>query len=168
MKPLLLAIDLQKGWRHKTATEEALLNAVELCKYFDGDIIHCRFKNDPESLFHKQLGWKRFVDEYDTAEIEEVVPLKLMSHWRSTYSCIDAEILEAARRARHVFIAGVYTDISVFVTALELFDNGISVSVVKDCVATLHGEPVHQAAIKSLGFSIGSKYLVNSSELPRK
>ena len=77
MASLLILVDLQQGWRHKTATEPAMLRAVELCKKFQGDIIHCCFKNDPASLFHTQLHWDRFVKPEDTDQIPEAIGLNL-------------------------------------------------------------------------------------------
>src|SRR5687767_9483795 len=93
MNSLLIVIDLQKGWRHKTATEAAMLRTVELCKRFTGDIIHCCFKNDPASLFHTQLGWSRFVEPSDTDQIPEAAELNLPQLWRGTYSCVNEETL---------------------------------------------------------------------------
>lgn len=165
MKKLLIVIDLQKGWRHKTATEEVFKDCVELCKKFDGDIIHCRFKNDPKSLFHTQLHWTRFVDPEDTDEIPEIAELKLKTFWRSTYSCITDELEPLVRDYEHVYIAGVFTDISVFMTAMELFDMGVPVSVVIDCVGTLHGEQVHYHSLRSLSHGIGVRQLVKAKDV---
>ncbi|MGH7239050.1 MAG: cysteine hydrolase family protein, partial [Candidatus Saccharimonadales bacterium] len=152
---LLIIIDLQKGWIHKTATEATMLRAAALAEKFDGDVIHCRFWNNPDSLFHKQLQWKRFTENYDTEEIPEIAKLKLPTYWRDTYSVINDETLPIIKKYKHVYLAGVYTDISIASTAMGIFDLNIPVSVVKDCVATLHGPTVHEAAIKSLGFAIG-------------
>lgn len=163
---LLIVIDLQKGWRH-SATEPAMLRAVELCKKFSGDIIHCCFKNDPGSLFHKQIRWSRFVKNTDTDQIPEVAPLNLPIYWRHTYSCLNDETLPIFNRYRHIYIAGVFTDISVFITALDIFDQNIPVSVVVDCVATLHGPSVHRESLRSLESAIGSEHLVKSGSLAK-
>ncbi len=165
MKKLLLVIDLQKGWRHKTATESAMIRTVELVKKFDGEIIHCRFKNDPNSLFHTQLGWKRFVKPYDTDEIPEIASLKLKTCWRTTYSCVNDELRPLLKEYDHVYIAGVFTDISVASTAMDIFDMNIPVSIVVDCVATLHGQQVHDMELRSLDHAIGSKNLVEAKDI---
>jgi nicotinamidase-related amidase len=165
MRRLLIVIDLQKGWRHKIATEEAMLKTVELCKGFSGDIIHCRFKNDPNSLFHTQLHWTRFVEAEDTDEIPEIVDLHLPTYWRTTYSCANDQLRPLLKQYDQVYLAGVFTDISVFVTALDIFDMNIPVSVVMDCIATLHGEPVHHYSLRSLGHAIGNKFLIQSKVL---
>lgn len=165
MKKLLIVIDLQKGWRHKTATEAAMMNAVELCEKFKGDVVHCRFKNDPKSLFHKTLHWTRFVDPEDTDEIPEVSKLGLRTYWRTTYSCITDELKPLLKQYDQVFIAGVFTDISVFVTAMEIFDMNIPVYVVIDCVGTLHGEQVHHYSLQSLTHGIGVNSLVKARDV---
>lgn len=163
LKQLLIVIDLQAGWRHETATEGAMMNTVELCKKFDGDVVHCRFRNDPSSLFHTQLNWKRFVDDEDTAEIPEIAKLKIPTIWRTTYSCVNREIRPLLKKYDNVYIAGVFTDISVFTTAMEIFDMGIPVYVVADCVGTLHGEETHYYSLQSLSHGIGAGHLVGSA-----
>ncbi|HEY1063886.1 MAG TPA: isochorismatase family protein [Candidatus Saccharimonadales bacterium] len=168
MKNLLLVIDLQEGWRHKSATEDAMLRAVELCKDFDGDAIHCCFRNDPNSLFVTQLNWERFMDEADTAVIPEFAPQAVPQFWRSTYSCLTEEVLAVAKEYDRVFIAGVFTDISVLATAMDLFDHGVSVSVVSDCVATLHGEQVHAMALRALEMAIGDNHVLAATDVPQR
>jgi len=165
LRSLLIVIDLQKGWRHKTATESAMLRTVELCQEFPGDIIHCRFKNDPKSLFQTQLHWTRFVESDDTDEIPEIAKLKLPTRWRTTYSCVNDEMRSILKQYDRVYIAGVFTDISVFVTALDIFDMNIPVGVVTDCIATLHGEPVHHYCLRSLSHAIGKKSMVEAQTL---
>lgn len=164
MKNLLLVVDLQQGWRH-SATEEAMQNTVELCKKFTGDRIHCCFRNDPDSLFYKQLGWTRLSAAPDTDEIAEIAALHLPLYWASTYSRLNAETLPVVQQYDHVYLAGLFTDVSIAATAMDLFDKGIPVSVVADCVGTLHGEDVHKAALKSLDHSIGRKNMVYARDL---
>ena len=166
-RSLLLVIDLQKGWRHKTATETAMLATVELCQKFKGDIIHCCFRNNPASLFHSQLNWHRFTEASDTDQIPEIVPLNLPVYWRETYSCLTDELLPVISRYKHIYIAGVFTDISVAMTAMDIFDHDIPVSVVTDCVATLHGQPVHESALRSLAHAIGRDYLITAETVQR-
>ena len=165
MASLLLVIDLQKGWVHPTATEDAMQRTVELCKKFKGDVIHCCFRNDPNSLFTTLLGWERFTEPSDTDEIPEIAALKLPVYWQNTYSRLNDETLPILQKYDMVYLAGVFTDISITATAMDIFDRNIPVSVVTDCVATLHGEDVHLAALKALSFAIGKKQLVTSSEL---
>lgn len=168
MKKLLLVIDMQKGWRHPTATEEVMMDTVDLCKTFDGDVIHCRFRNDPESLFYKQLKWYRFTNSPDIDEIPEIAELKLPNHWRSAYSCVTEELLPMLKAYDHIYIAGVFTDISVAATAMHLFDLGITVSVVADCVGTLHGEDAHELSLRSIGEAIGKRQLVTADSLRKQ
>jgi len=165
MANLLLVIDLQKGWRHKTATEEVMLDTVALCKRFDGDVIHCCFRNNPASLFHTQLYWPGFAGPPDIDQIPEIAKLKLPIYWRTTYSCLTPEITTLIKKYDHIYIAGVFTDISVLMTAMAIFDLNIPISVVGDCVATLHGEDVHQAAMRSLSHAIGWRHIVAAESL---
>ena len=142
-----------------------MLRTVELCKNFDGDIIHCCFWNDPKTLFHNQLRWYRFVAAEDTDQIPEIEPLNLPRYWRNTYSCVNDETLPLIKDHSRVYIAGVFTDISVAMTAMDVFDQGVPVDVVADCVATLHGPLVHENSLRSLGFAIGRAHLVQSHDL---
>ena len=164
-KKLLLVIDMQNGWRHKTATEAAMLATVELCRRFDGDIVHCCFRNDPDSLFYSQLHWKRFNDAADTDQITEIMPLNLPVYWRSTYSCLTPELVPLVQKYSAVYIAGVFTDISVASTAMNLFDMNIPVYVVRDCVATLHGEDVHEVSLKSIEMAIGARNVITADSI---
>lgn len=158
-KPLLLVIDLQQGWRHETATAEAMLNTVKLAKKFNGPRIHCRFVNDEKSLFYTSLHWDRFFTPEDTAEIPEIKALNLPSYWRSTYSCINEETITLIRATSKVYICGVFTDVSVTATAMAIFDMAVPVAVVSDCVASLHGEQAHIAELRSLESIIGAANL---------
>jgi nicotinamidase-related amidase len=164
MKPLLIIVDLQKGWRH-VSTEKAMLNSVALCQRFKGNIIHCRFQNDPNTLFYKQLNWYRFSESPDTDLIAEIVDLNIKSFWRSTYSCVTDETWPLIKDSSQVYLAGVFTDISIAMTAMHIFDKGVPVSVVSDCVGTLHGQSVHENALRSLEHAIGDDHLVISSSL---
>jgi len=47
---------------------------------------------------------------------------------------------------------------------MAIFDQNIPVSVVSDCVATLHGEDVHEAALKSIDMAIGSQNLITMEQ----
>jgi nicotinamidase-related amidase len=164
MRPLLLVIDLQKGWRIEIS-EAAMRKTVELCKGFDGDVIHCCFRNDPASLFHSQLKWSRFTKSEDTDQILEIAELNLPVYWRTTYSCVTDELLPIFKQYDRIYIAGVFTDISVAMTAMDIFDHNIPVSVVADSVATLHGEQLHYNALRSLEHALGHKHLVTAQSL---
>lgn len=165
MKPLLIVIDLQNGWRHKLATEAVMLKAAKLAEKFPGDVIHCCFRNNPKSLFTTQLHWSRFYEASDTNQIPEIAKLDLPVYWRETYSIVGAKILKVIKEYKPVYVAGVFTDISVTASVMELFDLGIQVQVIEDCVATLHGEDVQAAALKSLSYAIGRNNLVKSEKL---
>lgn len=167
MRRLLILIDLQDGWRHRTASEKAMLRAVDCATSFPGDVIHCCFKNDRQSAFWQQLHWRRFFESKDTTQIPEITTQKLPVYWRSTYSCINEETEPIVTKYDHVYLAGVFTDVSIAATAMSLFDKGIPVSVVRDCVATLHGDDVQRAALKSLGFILGDQYVINAAQIPR-
>lgn len=165
-KSLLILIDLQQGWRHKTATESTMLRCVELAQEFTGDVFHCCFKNKQNSLFETELNWTRFRNSEDTQQIPEVAPLNLPVYWRSTYSCLTDEIRPIVAQYDRVYLAGVFTDASVYMTALDLFDAGIPVSVIRDCVATLHGESIHASALRALEHILNRKNVLYSDELP--
>lgn len=166
MKSLLILIDLQKGWRHKTATEATMLRCAELAQEFTGDTIHCCFKNELGSLFETELNWTRFREPRDIDQIKEIIPLELPVYWRSTYSCLTDEVKALVADYDRVYIAGVFTDASVYATAIDLFDIGMPVTVIRDCVATLHGEQVHLYTLRALEHVLNRKNVIYSDELP--
>lgn len=163
MRALLLIIDLQQGWRHKAATEQAMLNTVELAKQFEGDAIHCCFRNDENSLFYTELSWSRFFTTEDTDEIAEIQPLKLPIYWRSAYSCVNEETTKLIKQYDRVYICGVFTDASVAATAMNIFDFGIPVGIVSDCVATLHGEATQLAQLRAFESIVGANNLLTAA-----
>lgn len=166
VKALLLVIDLQEGWRHKTATEPTMLRCVDLCKEFTGDVIHCCFRNKKDSLFETELNWFRFHEEEDIATISEAQELNLPVYWRSIYSCVTEEVANLVKQYERVYIAGVFTDASVYATAIDLFDMSTPVTVIRDCVATLHGEEVHRQVLNALINVLDRKNVIYSDELP--
>lgn len=165
MNKLLIVIDLQKGWLHPIASTPAMLKASQLCKDFTGDVIHCCFRNDPETLFVKQLNWKHFLQPPEIDQMTEVQELGLPIYWRSTYSCVNDETRPIIKKYDHVYIAGVFTDISVASTAMDIFDLGVPVTIVEDCVATLHGTDVHKAVLKSLAHAFGKRHIVDAESI---
>jgi nicotinamidase-related amidase len=117
-------------------------------------------------LFETELNWTRFRSPTDTDQNPEIAPLKLPIHWRSTYSCVTPEISALLSKYDRVYVAGVFTDASVYSTVVDIFDAGTPVTVIKDCVATLHGEQVHTYALRALEHIIDRKNVVYSDELP--
>ena len=144
-----------------------MLHTVDCAASFPGDVIHCCFQNDRHSAFWTQLHWRRFFEATDTSQIPEIATQELPVYWRSTYNCINEETESIVTRYDHVYLAGVFTDVSIAATAMSLFDKGIPVSVVRDCVATLHGDDVQQATLKSLGFVLGDQYVIDAAQIPR-
>jgi hypothetical protein len=49
---------------------------------------------------------------------------------------------------------------------MDIFDQNVPVSIVTDCVATLHGQPVHESSLRSLDFALGEKHLVKADDIP--
>jgi nicotinamidase-related amidase len=143
-----------------------MLRCVELGQRFTGDVILSCFKHEAGGFMEQQLNWNRFEDEVDTALIPEAAALDKPKYWRTTYNCLTDEVKSLAVKYDHIYLAGVFTDVSVFVTASAIFDLGIPVTVIRDCVATLHGEQVQAYSLRSLEYMLDKKNVLSRAELP--
>lgn len=155
-RDLLLVIDMQEGFRSK-ATESITPNLLELLQVFPGKVVLSLFVNEKGSLFETELSWTDFQAADQQALLPEFQELDFPRFWHSGYTVLTPEITDLieAERLETIYLAGIFTDVCIVKTAMDVFDFGHRPVVVADCVNTLHGEDVHQATLKSLKFSIG-------------
>lgn len=165
-KPLLLVIDMQVGFWH-SVLEDVHPNILRLAESRAVPVVASQFFNPPESLFHSQLHWYRFTEEKDVKLIDSLEKLKPHTIRHGTYTVWNDELRSWAKQHEidHVYIAGVFTDVCVTKTAMDVFDDNIPVSVIPDAVHTLHGQPIHDATIRALGQIIGYKALPDTQHV---
>ena len=167
MARALLIIDPQKGWSHPVV-DPILANIPNSARSFDGQVVICRFRNDTKSHFEEYMGWNRFNTEAELELMSGFEGLADVEFWRGGFDCLQADVLEYLDKndINQLYLCGVFTDVSIILTALRAFDLGIEPFVVADLSGTLHGGDVHDAILKSLNNSIGAKHVVSSDSLP--
>ncbi|GEM_PF-6581608 len=169
MDKALLVIDMQEGFRFPE-TELILPNLLNVVNKFDGQILFSQFVDEPNSMFERRLSWTTFQDinkQKLLREIESKVK-NIFSH--KTYNPITKQLLDyiSENNIKTVYLSGIYTDVSVLVSAMLLFDNNTEVYVLEDCCNSVHKSQtnnIHISAIESLSHIIGKTHIVNSSQV---
>ena len=161
MKNLLLIIDMQEGFRH-TESEIILPNLLKLKRSFDGKIVFSKFVNNKNSLFEKQLNWIEFQNDEDKKLFPELQTSDNIKLEHSTYTVLNKELKEfiSKNKITKVYLCGIYTDVCIIKTAMDLFDNDLETFVIKDACSSLHGKKNHNSAIDSLKHIIGKKQIL--------
>ena len=161
MKNLLLIIDMQEGFRH-TESETILPNLLKLKRSFDGKIVFSKFVNNKNSLFEKQLNWIEFQNDEDKKLFPELQTSDNIKLEHSTYTVLNKELKEfiSKNKITKVYLCGIYTDVCIIKTAMDLFDNDLETFVIKDACSSLHGKKNHNSAIDSLKHIIGKKQIL--------
>ena len=161
MKNLLLIIDMQEGFRH-TESETILPNLLKLKRSFDGKIVFSKFVNNKNSLFEKQLNWIEFQNDEDKKLFPELQTSDNIKLEHSTYTVLNKELKEfiSKNKITKVYLCGIYTDVCIIKTAMDLFDNDLETFVIKDACSSLHGKKNHNSAIDSLKHIIGGKQIL--------
>ena len=149
-------MDMQEGFRNRPV-KEVLPSIKKYIQSFDGRAVYACFLNEKKSLFETELDWKVFQPQADREILRELKDLDLPKFWHSGYTILTSEMQEYIRKEgfTEIYLAGIFTDVCIAKTAMDVFDFGLVPKVVENCVATLHGQDVHAAVIKSLKYSIG-------------
>ncbi|NCO79780.1 cysteine hydrolase [Candidatus Falkowbacteria bacterium] len=166
MESLLLIIGMQKGFRY--AESEALLpNLLKLKKSFKGKIVFSKFVNDKDSLFEKQLNWTEFQNEEDKKLFSELRASNNIEFEHNGYTVINEALLQFIKENKiiKVYLCGIYTDVCITKTAMDLFDKGIETFVIEDACNSLHGKSIHDSAIESLRHILGKKQILLTNDV---
>jgi len=166
MKNLLLIIDMQEGFRY-TESEAILPNLLKLKKSFNGKIVFSKFVNNKNSLFEKQLNWIKFQNDEDKKIFSELQASDNIELDHDTYTVFNEELKEfiSKNKITKVYLCGIYTDVCIIKTAMDLFDNNIETFVVEDACNSLHGKKNHDSAIDSLKHILGKKQILLTDDV---
>ena len=166
MENLLLMIDMQEGFR--SAESEAILpNLLKLKNLFKEKTIFSKFINNKDSLFEKQLDWTKFQNNEDQklfSELQESDNIEL-EHY--TYTVLNKRLKEfiSKNKITKVYLCGIYTDVCIIKTAMDLFDHEIETFVIEDACNSLHGKKNHDSAIDSLKHILGEKQILSTDDI---
>lgn len=164
MQSALLVIDMQEGFR-LPRSEEIILPIQNFLNSFSGEVVFTQFFDTPKSLFETQLHWPIFQDKQKQEILVELRENAQNIFRHSTYNPITEELKDFLKEkgVTRIYLCGVYTDVSVFISATTLFDLGFDVYVLKEACASLHPEErrdIHQSSLESLSYVLGSDHLI--------
>lgn len=158
MKSLLLVIDMQKAFINKN-TEFLIekINALIESKKYD-DIIFTRFINTKESPFAKKLNYYGCIKE----DRKIVVKIKNKVFDKKTYTALNNEVKDYIDKNKidKIYLCGIDTEACVLKTALDLFENGYDVFVLKEYCASTHGYERNKNALEILKRNIGKNSII--------
>lgn len=163
MKKVLLVIDMQEGFRYPE-TVKIIPKINKLITKFNGEIVFLQFINKKESLFEKQLNWQKFQNKNDQEIFKELKNEKFKKYKHSTYSVLTKEILKLIKN-KEIYICGIYTDVTIIKTAMDLFDLNKKCIIIEDACAGQFKKSLHQSAIKSLTHIIGKPQIKKVNEV---
>jgi nicotinamidase-related amidase len=166
MNNLLLIIDLQEGFRHKES-EAIIPKILKLKKCFAGKIVFTKFINKSGSLFEKQLDWQKFKTNKDQQLFAELRSKDNLELEHSSYTVLNDKLKKfiAKNKITTVYLCGIYTDVCVIKTAMDLFDFNIKTFVIKDATISLHGKNNHLSALNSLQHILGKQQIISTNKI---
>lgn len=166
MENLLLIIDMQEGFRYAN-TEAILPNILKLKESFKGKIVFSKFTNDKGSLFEKQLNWTNFQNKTDKKLFSELQSSNNIELEHNGYTVLNSNLIRFIKdnKIEKVYLCGVYTNVSIIKTAMDLFDKNIKTFVIEDACNSLPGKNIQNAAIESLKRILGKKQILLTNDI---
>lgn len=147
MKKLLLIIDVQNAFINKK-TKHILkrINSLLDSNTYD-DVIFTRFINSKDSLWYKKINYKRCIEDKDN-----VIPFNTKDYLvmdKKIYSAYNDELVKFIKdnNIDEIYLCGIDTGACILKTALDLFDNGYNVFVLKDYCSSTRGRIFHNRAL---------------------
>ncbi len=164
-KKLLIIIDMQEGFRYEK-TESIIHSVIEKIKEFGCEnVAFTQFYDEKDSLFEKQLQWPKFQALENQKILREFDQYVLNIFRHKTYSILNEGLLNFINKNsyRKIYLTGIYTDVSILVTAMQLFDLGFEVFIFSECCQSVHQFQemnLHKAGIESLSHILGKDHIL--------
>ena len=157
---------MQEGFRH-IESELILPNLLKLKKLFNRQAVFSKFVNNKNSLFKKQLNWIKFRNNKDKKIFSELKAIDNIELEHDTYTVFNEELKKFISKSKitKVYLCGIYTDVCIIKTAMDLFDDGIETFVIKDACNSLHGKKNHNSAINSMKYILGKKQILLTNDV---
>ena len=155
MKNALLLVDVQNFFINKFTKDVPKKITDFLSNHKFDFILFFRFINSENSNFVKYLKWKKM---FESPDIDIVPELKKFVTKDNVFTKLTFSVFKSEKflnflkenEIRKLYICGFDTDGCVLPTAIEAFDLGFDVKVLKDLCASHHGKQYHQNAIEIL------------------
>ena len=158
---------MQEGFRFPEAEKLAQLLHDNLSR-FEGKIVFTCFKDVIGSRFEKDLQWTIFQNiekQKILSELKSIAADKEMILHSGYGIKIPQELIQSSNR---IFLAGIFTDVCILNTALELFDQGKDVYVIEDwCTSpnNHYNKETHSCALETIRHAIGKDKVIHSSTI---
>jgi len=163
MKKALIIIDIQKGFINKLTNKipSKIRNFILKNRKKYNLIIFTKYMNHKDSNFVKNLNWKGFMNDKQTAivdELEEFINSKNLYKKYTYGSFVDDKLLRYLKKneIRQVELAGIDTENCVLTFARDAFDRGFKVIVFKNLSASHSSLELHKSALKIIEKNIGN------------
>lgn len=166
MSRLLIVIDMQKGFDCPQA-KKVVEKFNKTSELFD-NVCFAMFENKKKSLFETQLKWLGFQNEYDKVLFDGIqVPQKSSFVWHSTYTVYNQRLKELIQKIKptQLYLCGLFSDVCLLKTTMDMFDDGIVAYVVKDLSASPHGDGTNNIAFATMRMVIGADRIISTREI---
>ena len=162
MKKALIVIDIQKGFINELTNKipSRIKKFIVKNKGNYNLIIFTKYINHKDSNFVKNLNWKGFMDDKQTAivdELKEFINNKNLYKKYTYGSFVDDKLLKHLKRnnIKQVDLAGIDTENCVLTFARDAFDRGFRVVVFKNLSASHSNLNLHKSALEIIKNNIG-------------
>ncbi len=160
MKKLLIVIDVQNDFINNN-TEFLIKKISDMIEdnIFD-DTVFTRFINSYESVFFKKLKYKGCIsDEGKKIALNTFDNIVID---KTGYTVLVDECIKYINNNNidEIYLCGIDTECCILKSALDMFEQGFNVFVLKDYCASTYGKKRHDNAIEILKRNIGEKYII--------
>ena len=157
---LLLVIDLQNAFINDNTNHliKKINNLIHNSRY--DNIVFTRFINNNDSIWTKKLNYNECIsDESKKIVIDTNNNLVIDKNIYSAFTDkLKKYIID--NNIKNIYLCGIDTECCVLKTALDLFENGYNIYVLKEYCACTRGITRHNNAIEILKSNIGEKYVI--------
>ena len=160
MNKLLLVVDVQNDFINDN-TKVTLQKIQELINANEyKNIVFTKFINNENGYWYKKLNYKGcLTEEGRNIPIDTSKYLVINKYG---YSALNEELITYLNQNKidAIFLCGFDTDACIYKTALDLFENGYNVYVLKDYCMSHKGLELHNVMIENLKRLIGKDKVV--------
>ena len=161
MKKALLILDMEEAFMNENTKD--LENKIEdyvALTYYD-HIIVGKFINQLNSPFVKTLGDTKCLDPKDCTLLVQLSKPHIVME-RTAYTMYTEELEQYLKeeQIKYIYLCGMDTDRSILKTAIDLFERGYSIYIIKSLCKSSVGIENHTMAISLLERLIGKEYII--------
>ncbi len=152
---LLLIVDFQNEFiNENTYNSITDINKLVNSNKYDS-VLFTKFVNSKDNPTYKKLGWNGCINKESQSISMDTNNYKVIE--KSTYTAYNDELKKYinTNNIEEIYLCGIDIECCVLVTALNLFENGYNVFVLKDYVYCTHGVDRKNNAIEILKRNIG-------------